>query len=93
MKLNLRTDLQWFAGQMELTLRDNDHKSGWHDPDEFSMKVAMQMLRAEVEELQGQVDKVRYGEGDADRMWIVKEATDVANFAMMVADRARRMLQ
>jgi len=30
-KIELRPEVQWFAEQMELALRENDHKTGWRD--------------------------------------------------------------
>lgn len=30
-KIALRPEVQWFAEQMELALRENDHKTGWRD--------------------------------------------------------------
>jgi len=64
---------------MEERLRANDHKGGWGDSDCYWL---LKRLRMETKEL-------------SDALWdgpdsqIQKEAADVANFAMMIADNVR----
>lgn len=98
----LRPTLQWFAEWMEKVLKANDHKGGWLDM-EFSDLI--KRLREETRELDYTTHSHHVpwiGNGDTgDRApytriepidWhtVVLEATDVANFAMMIADIANR---
>ncbi|MNP62673.1 hypothetical protein D3C76_1579730 [compost metagenome] len=78
--IRLRPAVKWFAEQMELTLRRNDHKGGWQN---CSLHYLHEKLDEEVSGLyQTQTDKET-----------IKEATDVANIAMMIADNARWSLR
>ena len=87
-KLELRPTVQWFAEQMELKLRANDHKDGWSDE---RIQSLMKRLYGEAWELSLVLERYQ-----ADTIHesldprIIAEAADVANFAMMVADNARR---
>lgn len=76
-KIELRPEVQWFAEQMELTLRRNDHKGGWKDCD---IDWLMERLEEEAKELFYSLQTPNSKES------IISEATDVANFAMMIAD-------
>jgi NTP pyrophosphatase (non-canonical NTP hydrolase) len=80
-----RPEVEWFADAMEAALRANDHKPGWKNDDPWALQAR---LFEEAKELQR---AVREREG-AEK--ILKEAADVANFAMMVADvcRVKRFL-
>lgn len=51
-KVELRPVVQWFAEQMELKLRENDDKGGWHDDSKHGMLVRV------VEELAELVDEM-----------------------------------
>lgn len=78
--IELRPAVKWFAEQMELTLRANDHKGpdGWvfyEYTGEF-----IDRLREETAELENAI-----GLGK-DVPAVIGEAADVANFAMMIAD-------
>ena len=75
----LRPEVAWFAEQMEMALRRNDHKGGWQDD---SVKSLTCRVQDETFEL---FEAVNAGDVQA----IVREAADVANFAMMVADNAQ----
>lgn len=81
---NLREPVQWFAEQMELTLKRNDHKGGWQD---CSMDWLIDRLYQEAKMLWIQVVR-----SDPVEEKIIKESTDVANIAMMIADNARRKI-
>lgn len=72
-KLELRPMVYTFAQQMELVLRDNDHK----EPPEEAKYVSKCIIK-ELGELLDAED-----EGDCDA--VLKEAVDVANFAAMFA--------
>jgi hypothetical protein len=70
----LRPVVQWFAEQMELQLRANDHKGGWAGD---STESLLDRLDEEVAELRECSSKRE-----------IEEAADVANFAMMIADQS-----
>ncbi|MDU0329206.1 hypothetical protein RW092_03185 [Paenibacillus sp. 3LSP] len=80
-----RESVQWFAEVMENKLRENDHKGGW---DNENIYWLWERLRDEASELLVAVDATR--DLYADPLNIVLEAADVANFAMMIADKARK---
>ena len=71
-----------FAEAMEKVLRENDHKGGWEDASEFYF---FGRLTEELAELQWALF-----EGNFESM--KKEAVDVANFAMMIFDKAKEVL-
>lgn len=73
----IRNDLQWFAGQMEGKLTENDHKGHW---DSSSDEYLLTRLEEELREL-----KERMSNESAPRESIIRECADVANFAMMIA--------
>ena len=77
--LELRPEVAAFAQAMEAQLRANDHKPGWKDEDRGDL---MERLHDEVGELE--VELVYRGSRRPGL--VLKEAADVANFAMMVAD-------
>ena len=81
-QLAVRPEVRWFALQMEKQLKANDHKPGWRDDD---FEYLMQRLSEEVNEL-GQA----HGNDITAAVEIIREAADVANFAMMVADNVNR---
>jgi len=72
----VREEVRWFAEKMEEVLKENDHKGG-----EEALSLFW-MLQDEVRELEV---ALWYKEGN-----VVKECCDVANFAMMIADKERR---
>ena len=67
-----------FAEVMELKLLENSHKQGWG---QLSPKWLLNRLRQETRELEG---ALKTGTPEL----IAREAADVANFAMMIADNA-----
>lgn len=75
----LRPCVMSFARAMEAKLKENEHKGGWHDdlPDEL-----MARLHEETEELENAIHPAR----NRDPRRVLREAADVANFAMMIAD-------
>jgi NTP pyrophosphatase (non-canonical NTP hydrolase) len=75
----LRREVGRFALAMERKLRLNDHKGGWtHE----SIDYLLERLDEEVEELKKALHPMR--KDDPQRL--LKEAVDVANFCMMIAD-------
>lgn len=75
----LRPVVKWFAEQMEAALKRNDHKTGWlnDDWDELHDRII-----DEAKELYAECGKFT-----KDKEKIIKEAADVANFALMIADK------
>lgn len=88
-ELELRPAVRWFAEQMELKLRENDHKGGWLG---IGMEYAQRRMREEALKLEDAIlNFCGYHNTTArqiheSKMCIVREAADVANFAMMIAD-------
>jgi len=74
----IRPELSRFAEIMERKLKANDHRGGWRTCDPLFL---LARLLEEAGELAGAVCSPAY-----DRRLIQKEAADVANFAMMIAD-------
>lgn len=85
----IRQEILWFAKQMEEKLKANDHKPGWKDD---SFDVLLERLKEECLELRS---TVYFGleKGLCNESEVVKEAVDVANFAMMIADNAANRLR
>lgn len=88
-KTKLRHEVQWFAEQMELTLRKNDHKGGWGSMKNMQLYERLKEESAELEQTLVATDVKRFNQIRFNR--VIREATDVANFAMMIADNARRI--
>lgn len=86
----LRAEVAAFAGAMEAKLRENDHKGGWK---ECNLTYLETRLREEMRELTSLFQAWHLaGSGfmgyrrDEVNAKIIREAADVANFAMMIAD-------
>jgi hypothetical protein len=75
----LREEVSWFASQMEKHLRRNNDKGGWLECDQGYL---LTRLHEEMNELEFALEEGHPG-------IIIHEAADVANFAMMLADRVR----
>ena len=71
-----RSEVVRFSRQMERTLRLHDHKRHWRTLMPYQLQ---HRLEREVEELDAALD-------GTDRKAVVRECTDVANYAMMIAD-------
>ncbi|WP_242466756.1 hypothetical protein [Brevibacillus brevis] len=87
--LPIREEVLWFAEQMEAKLKENDHKEGWNGCGIFWLK---NRLIEEVNELSDAMDAGHNSESGLDVENIIREAADVANFAMMIADKAKKRL-
>jgi len=72
------------AERMETRLKENDHKGGWLT---CSFEYLLERLREEVDELDTALNGY-----DLDDDPVI-EAADVANFAMMIADKYVRRKQ
>jgi len=81
----VRGTLLAFAALMEKTLRSNDHKGGW---DAMSVRWLQGRLHLEVAELDLAIKGLSRGVRPQD---VAREAADVANFCMMIADRCGGM--
>ncbi len=79
---SLRDPVRWFAWEMEKTLRQN--KGGWES---YSLGYLITRLAKEVRELEEQVARAQFTAEDRERT--VRESTDVANIAMMIADKVQ----
>jgi hypothetical protein len=75
-----RTKIQWFFEVMLDKLVSNSHKGFW---DNLELQYLSMRLTQEREELRRAIGKKESAEN------VAKEAADVANFAMMIADRYR----
>lgn len=77
----LRPAVRWFAGQMERVLKDNDgRKTGWLDCDSYWL---MDQINIQMRQLD------RAMRDHQDFKWVIKQCCDIANFAMMIADKHR----
>ena len=85
----LRPEVERFAWAMEMKLRKNDHKGHWSG---CTNAYLLRRLVGETEELRlamlGPDGQKSLTVAEAE--YIIREAADVANFAMMIADNARR---
>ena len=98
--MNLRPEVSWFARQMERTLRKHDAKGGWDGCEISDLQCA---LKREVREMRQAIMFLRAAEDRAYRNntqlrrskleRVIEEATDVANYAMMIADNTNRMAE
>lgn len=87
MRMSVRPEVAWFAEQMELQLKANDHKGGWSNLD---MDYFFRRLDEELDELSVASVLVEQDATDEVVAGVIREAADVANFALMIADVARQ---
>jgi NTP pyrophosphatase (non-canonical NTP hydrolase) len=81
---SIRPSVLKFAMAMEQELRANDYKGGWGD---CSPRFLLQRMNEEADEVRHALDDgLARGWTREDSERIRKEAADVANFAMMIAD-------
>ena len=90
----VRTEVAWFASQMEYKLRCNDHKLHWHalDPNTLLKEVGIEVqeLKEAVNQEGLSVFTMRDPTVDALEN-LIFECADVANYLMMIADHAHRL--
>lgn len=87
--------LAWFVEQMKAKLDKNLHKGGWCSVSTYALYT---MLHKEIEELDSAVKAffVEQGFGrdtSFEAAHVVEECADIANFAMMLADRTALIYQ
>ena len=76
-----KEDLEWFVKEMVKKLDENNHKGSWKD---IPINRLIDLLNWEVEELEDETYDI-----DSNYENIIKECADIANFAMMIAERAK----
>lgn len=85
--LPVRPQVASFVALMEAKLRDNDHKGGWKM---CTVRYLSRRLGNELKELRGVLTgfgALSWINGRSERIEAIgREAADVANFAMMIAD-------
>lgn len=81
---DVRPRLDWFVDQMRarLAAKDNQRKDDWR---ELDLDDLLQRLQEELDELTAALENGK-AEGSA-----IRECADLANFAMMLADRLRQL--
>lgn len=80
---DLRQVVKWYACKMEQVLRKNDWKEGW---DKMSLLDLMARLGQESDELYNEIQACVDHPNIINLSQGVKEAVDVANFSMFIAD-------
>ncbi len=93
-----RPSVAWFAGHMELVLRSHDQQKGGQESWRRTAQThLLSRLRGEVCELSGAVRTHHLaasdGKQESKTYRVVREAADVANFAMMIADSVAREVE
>jgi NTP pyrophosphatase (non-canonical NTP hydrolase) len=81
MSEELRPEVERFAMGMERKLRQNDFKGGWK---QMTVDEMLERLDEEVEELKKALHPMR----KENPQRVFKEAVDVANFCLFIADNA-----
>jgi len=76
----MRKEVAEFAESMEARLVEHEYKGGWQ---ECSIDFLISQLRLNVAHLQIAIH------AGASKERLIKQAADVANYAMMIADRWR----
>jgi hypothetical protein len=74
--MKIREEVRWFAEEMEKQLRANEHKGGWQD---CNPEFLLEELHKNYTELY-----LLFPKDTAD---ICRRAANIANFAMMIADK------
>ncbi|NRF91492.1 hypothetical protein HQN89_10720 [Paenibacillus frigoriresistens] len=82
----MREQVKWFAEKMESRLAENDHKTGWED---CEREFLLQRLESNFHDLWAGL-QAHGSFFDAER--VIRKATNIANFSMMVADQARKTM-
>ena len=88
----MRKEVKQFAKQMEIKLRENDHKGGWSN---CRLKDLWGMIGIEIHELlwelhECNVNSISENITKNGAQKITRECADIANFAMMISDIATK---
>ncbi|MDD5062773.1 MAG: hypothetical protein PHN44_10890, partial [Candidatus Marinimicrobia bacterium] len=97
-KIEPREVVALFSKCMEFVLKRNDHKRHWNNN---SMRELHARLRDECDELLWELLRHDFHKSEGcgnhivgpDLCCIANEAIDIANFAMMIWDKAQKMLE
>lgn len=82
----LREEVLCFARDMEMRLKENEHKGGWQGNDSETDIYLLDMLEKNLNQLKDNIHEVPLdAERQADDIQVA--AMDVANYAMMIWDR------
>lgn len=90
--MKTRESVAWFAERMEKKLLANDGKNGWLQCDKTYLT---KRLHDELREMINRAKDIGWSNfnhmpiADRDIEELVDECADIANFAMMIADKAR----
>jgi len=82
---HVRPQVTWLAVLMEMKLQANDHKRHFR---ELDVPHIFRCLNEEVSELEQALAVLQADHSRANEVDVAMEAVDVANFAMMLVDRA-----
>jgi hypothetical protein len=88
--MKVRDSVKWFSEKMEKTLQENDYKGEW---DMCDFEYLIDRLNDEVQEI-NELNEDERLDCDLSKSLakkVIHECTDVANFAMMIADNLRAM--
>lgn len=81
---SIRYAVKWFASQMEIVLRENAFKCGWQSStDSYLLKK----LEEHYNDLQNLIYQNEKEPADPEK--VIRQAIDIANYAMMIADNWR----
>lgn len=79
----VRESVKWFSEQMERKLAQHDDRPGWKGEDFEYLLIR----------LMGELGELCNLPPNSDLQTVIDEAADVANFAMMISDNARTLMQ
>lgn len=93
-KDDIHLTVEWFAGPMLEKLRKNAHKGHWHNCTPGYLSRRLHEEAHEVSRALARLKKIPEGPAshetvEAAAREVIREAADVANFAMMIADNVR----
>jgi NTP pyrophosphatase (non-canonical NTP hydrolase) len=78
---------------MERKLSQHDDRPGWQNENFEYLLIRLMEEQGELNNLMMDLGELSELSSDADIQDVINEATDVGNFAMMIADNARRFIK
>ncbi len=87
----LRESVQWFAGEMEGVLKENDYKKGIN-PHRLFENMVREVFELNLEMQKANTVYMRCVPSPIAQQ-VIKEAVDVANYAMLLANKYRNALE